>query len=503
MRFVPLFLLLAPLALAAPAQNAPTRTEKRASSVLPYNVANPGPTPSFVPPADAIILPLAQVVILVGATTGSLTSTLTDALNNLLKGTNGVLGSITSGTPLCGLFQSCPPSNPPPPPTLPTCLNSTYTEQQINSLFSYGGANTTVYLCPGAILSLSAPIQFTAPNQTLTTRLTVLQALSSDNYATIRTVNPNQACAIYTVDPGRDYAKVSQIKVDGNRPALGYLARGLALMEMGGTNTGQVVDKVIAFEPRAWSTLHIIEGNNLSCEGAVVTNSQFGPAGSDTSCTPNDQFNPNGPCPGGLWADGISLACRNAYVARNTIIDATDGQIVIFQSPGSTVESNTIITRNRQALGGINSVDYYPFGGGFTGTRVSSNQFLTQGPAMMKIGIAIGPLAWSDVNNTRTFDGEWSGNTFSSSGSGYFGYGMAMAGHQNGLAMNNKFQNAAFGGIVTGSCHAGLPDVGPLYYNQYTTPGAQLTGSWVAGGAFDFTICRGPGPVTKPNVNTQ
>ncbi|KAK4047470.1 hypothetical protein OIV83_005382 [Microbotryomycetes sp. JL201] len=502
MRFILLILLLAPLALAAPTQDVPTRTEKRASSVLPYNVANPGPTPSFVPPADAIILPLSQIAILVGATTGSLTSTLATALANLLKTTTGLLGSITGGTPLCGLFGSCPPVPVPNPPTLPTCLNSSYTEQQINSLFSYGGANTTVFLCPRAVLSLSAPIQFTAPNQTLTTRLSALEALSSDNYATVRTVNPNQACAIFTVDPGRDYAKVSQIKVDGNRPALGYLSGGLALMEMGGTNTGQVVDRVIAFEPRAWSTLHMIEGNQLSCTGAVITDSQFGPAGTDTSCTPQDQFNPNGPCPGGLWADGISLACRNSYVARNTIVDATDGAIVVFQSPGSTVESNTIVTQQRQLLGGINSVDYLPYGGTYTNTRVQNNVLMTKG-AMMKVGIAIGPLAWSDVNNTRTFDGQWSDNTFTSSGTGYFGYGMAMAGHNNGIVANNRFQNAAFGGIQTGSCHAGLPDVGPLYYNQYTTPGASLTGSWVAGGAFDFVICRGPGPVTKPNVNTQ
>ncbi|KAK4046720.1 hypothetical protein OIO90_006451 [Microbotryomycetes sp. JL221] len=505
MRIATLLLVLIPLAYAAPLDlDQPTRTSKRASNVQPFNVANPGPTPAFIPPADAIILPLSQVVLLVGATAGSLTTTLTDALNNLLKTTTGLVGTVGGllPPPLCGLLKACPPTTPPPsPPTLPNCLNSTNTEQEINSLFSYGGANTTVFLCPGSTLSLSQPIQFTAPNQTLTTRLDSIQSLSSNNYATLKLVNSQQACAIYTVDPGRDFAKVTQIKVDGNRPGLGYLQGGLALMEMGGTNKGQVVDKVIAFEPRAWSTLHMIEGNQLSCDGAVVTNSQFGPAGTDTACTPTDQFNPNGPCPGGYWADGISLACRNAYVSGNTITDATDGAIVVFQSPGSTITGNTIISSKRQLLGGINSVDYFPFGGTYTGTKVVNNVLSAQG-AMMKVGIAIGPLAWSDVNNTRTFDGEWSGNTFTSSGNGYFGYGMMMAGHNNGIAQDNKFSNANFGGIVTGSCLPNLPDVGPMYRNQYTTPGATLSSAWQQGGAFGFSICRGPSSSpTKTGVN--
>lgn len=60
----------------------------------------------------------------------------------------------------------------------------------------------------------------------------------------------------------------------------------------------------------------------------------------------------------GEWADGISFACSSSVVSGNTIQDATDGALVIFQSPGSTISNNTIISQDRVAMGGINLVDF-------------------------------------------------------------------------------------------------------------------------------------------------
>jgi hypothetical protein len=50
------------------------------------------------------------------------------------------------------------------------CLDSTATDTVINSLFYYGGANTKVSLCPGATISLTNAIFFTAANQELSTQ---------------------------------------------------------------------------------------------------------------------------------------------------------------------------------------------------------------------------------------------------------------------------------------------------------------------------------------------
>ena len=58
----------------------------------------------------------------------------------------------------------------------------------------------------------------------------------------------------------------------------------------------------------------------------------------------------------GLWADGISLSCASSLVQGNTVTDATDGGIVIFGSPGSTITGNTITASTQTLMGGINIV---------------------------------------------------------------------------------------------------------------------------------------------------
>jgi hypothetical protein len=67
--------------------------------------------------------------------------------------------------------------------------------------------------------------------------------------------------------------------------------------------------------------------------------------------------------PDGTWADGISLACTDSVVRNNTIVDATDGAIVIFAAPGSIIEDNVIRAETRTLLGGIKLVDYAVYGG--------------------------------------------------------------------------------------------------------------------------------------------
>ena len=99
---------------------------------------------------------------------------------------------------------------------------------------------------------------------------------------------------------------------------------------MGGATSGQLIEYVRSFDPRSWSCLHIAEGG-LHCSNAMVQNNDIGPCGSDEF----DQ-----------WADGISVACANTIVRNNLINTPTDGGIVLFGSPGSLVENNTIWVEN-------------------------------------------------------------------------------------------------------------------------------------------------------------
>jgi len=112
-------------------------------------------------------------------------------------------------------------------------------------------------------------------------------------------------------------------------------------------------------------------------------------------------------------ADGISLACAESTISNNTVTDATDGGIVVFGAPGSTVSGNTIQSINRNLLGGINMqvptalcivhllirfmnrVDWGPWYGDYNGVTVTGNTLIAKS-AMIKIGVAIGPLSWGE-----------------------------------------------------------------------------------------------------------
>lgn len=70
-------------------------------------------------------------------------------------------------------------------------------------------------------------------------------------------------------------------------------------------------------------------------------------------------------------------------------------------------------------------VDHGPFNGDYTGTVVSGNTIIAD-DAMIKVGVAVGLLAWGDYNSSdyRTTGGVIEDNTFiANGGSGYFGYG--------------------------------------------------------------------------------
>jgi parallel beta-helix repeat protein len=106
---------------------------------------------------------------------------------------------------------------------------------------------------------------------------------------------------------------------------------------MGGPNSDQVIEHVKSFDPRSWTCLHAAEGE-MNCTSMVIRNNEIGPCGIDSY----DE-----------WADGISVACSNTTILNNTVEGPTDGGIVIFGSPGSIVQKNTIRVGKHALLGGI------------------------------------------------------------------------------------------------------------------------------------------------------
>lgn len=281
----------------------------------------------------------------------------------------------TPAAPAATLTPASPTSTPTPvPPASTTTAGPASTciasgdQRDINAHLVRAG--DVAVLCPGAVFELTASVVFTADGQQLHTA----GFPTDDRRAVLRVVSPSVTTAVRMLD--RSDAVLSHVTVDGNRPNLGPL-KGDALILAGGSASGQVIREVEVFDTRSWSTIHLFEGGPPRCSGALVENNQIGPAGQ----------------PDGNWADGISLACTNSVVRNNTIVDATDGAIVIFGAPGSLVEGNHIRAESRTLLGGINMVDFHPYEGDYTGTQVRGNVIDAAG-AVIRIGLGMGLRVW-------------------------------------------------------------------------------------------------------------
>jgi hypothetical protein len=222
-------------------------------------------------------------------------------------------------------------------------------------------------LCPNSFFALRETIYFTADDQAMYTRGNP----TDQTRAMLRVSDSSIATAV----SANNFARIhlSHVEIDGNRPVLGIADGGL--IEWGGNGEGTLVEWVMAYEPRGWSVLILGHGDDHVCTGAIARNNELGPAGR----------------PEYIIADGISLACRNSIVTDNTIVDVTDGGIVIFQAPGSLVANNTIRAESRILFYGISMVDSGPYAGDFTGTRVIGNTIDAAG-ALIRHGIDMGPF---------------------------------------------------------------------------------------------------------------
>lgn len=290
-------------------------------------------------------------------------------------------------------------------------------------------------LCQGAVFDVTSTIKLTQPNQVIRTQGTA----TGNARALLRAVPP-----LATVIDGRNMSGVEilRLRIDGRRGSANRA--GDALIRLGGVATGQRIARTKAWDPRGWSILHIAEGSGLPCSGAIVTHNELGPAGRDRQ---------------NQWADGISLACQDSLVKNNTIIDATDGGIVIFGAPGSTVESNTIRAETRTLLGGINMVDYLPYFGDYSGVTVRYNLIQAQG-GFVKTGIAMGTRVWScppfsqnPNRGARVIDNTISGWPI--------GYGYVVDGVSNWTVTGNR-NFGLVGGAGTSGCDGNNARPGPF-----------------------------------------
>lgn len=253
-----------------------------------------------------------------------------------------------------------------PPPDPNTCVPSG-TQQDINARLRLPG--DVAVLCAGAVFELTSPVVFSAGGQQIHTE----GFPTDDGRARLRLAAAFGATAVSMID--RSSVVLSHVIVDGNQPNLGP-APGGALIVAGGSASGQVIRNVKAVESRSWTTIHVSEGGDPRCASAVVENNEIGPSGA---------------------ASGIGFACTNSVLRNNTITDVSGVGIVIFGAPGSLVEGNVIRAETRMLFGGINMVDFGPFEGDYTGTRVHANVIDAAG-APIRVALGMGYRVWFCVD---------------------------------------------------------------------------------------------------------
>lgn len=334
-------------------------------------------------------------------------------------------------------------------PGLAACLGSG-TDATIQAALS--GPNAIAELCPNAVFNIFNTVFITGHGQQIRT-----QGLPSGaSRATLQAASSSVTTLIHARD--FDNVTIRNIKINGKRPVYGYVAGAQAMVMLGGNASNQRFERVRAWNTRTWSTVQAFEGPSFArCNGAVIVNNDIGPAGTDT---PNK------------WADGISLACPNSLVSGNTITNATDGAIVVFGAPGSTVEFNTIVQTGPTLLGGINMVDYIPFNGDYTGTVVRNNTIQASG-GYIKVGIAMGPRVWfcpgtgiPATGPTGTvFGGTVQNNTLLGNPMGY-GY---VADGVTGWTVTGNTSSATHVGKPGLTCEADQKNAGPHSFRRHPT----------------------------------
>lgn len=138
------------------------------------------------------------------------------------------------------------------------CLAPGTTAAEINALFASRGAGAGVLdLCPGTVYLLEETIFITSAGQGL--RTLGGAAVARSQRAELRISSAAISTAVNSMNcVDCNDILISDLVVNGSRPAYGPLAGGEALLELGGASRGHSVLRTKIFDTRGWSSLHFM-----------------------------------------------------------------------------------------------------------------------------------------------------------------------------------------------------------------------------------------------------
>lgn len=303
------------------------------------------------------------------------------------------------------------------------------TEAQLQSLLNSTKSGGTVYLAQKAVVTIDT----TSPSATslvipagVTLATTGLP--STGKYALMgRLVRVSSFKGVPMVKL-KSGAKLLNVWVDGQRGVpTGYDSNTINIEVEGGSGT--TVSNIRDSNTAGWTNFHALG----SKEGAPCASNTI--TGNVVTAYSSSHYNQE-------WSDGLSIACENAIVENNSVVDATDVGIVVFRaSPAvqkSTVRDNTVLSAGNPAFGGLvadglTGINPNP---DFTGTSIDHNTLWSGQNTWFVIGISDGTRAWFGTSSNT---GTGASFTYNSTGTltAYVNTGIAVSGMLNTTVQNN------------------------------------------------------------------
>ncbi|WP_327586901.1 hypothetical protein OHA25_07765 [Nonomuraea sp. NBC_00507] len=272
-----------------------------------------------------------------------------------------------------------------PAPTL-TAVGTGFaggTGQALQSLLDAAPDNSTVYLAQKAVVRLQETLVI-PPGRTLVTT----GAPPVHQYARqARLVRAGSFSApMVRVQGG---GRLLNVWVDGQRGApTNYVGKATNVQVMGGNGT-QVSRSKIS-NSLGWTSLEAFGSyENFPCQSTMISDNLV-------TAYSSDHY-------GGRLTDGLSVACENATIEGNRIIDATDVGIVVYRSSPavqrSSIRANMVLNAGNSAYGAIafDGLHSQNTTHDFTGASMSANSFWTGPDAHVEIGLVVGSRSWFGV----------------------------------------------------------------------------------------------------------
>jgi hypothetical protein len=320
---------------------------------------------------------------------------------------------------------------------------------QLQALINSTSSGGTVWLAQKAVIYLYQPLVLKAGVTLATTG-----SPPADHYAKmarlVRALKFNDA--MVRMLPG---SKLKSVWVDGQRNTRGYSFEDVNIQIWGGTGTE--VSNCRIGNPSGGTNLKALgTGEGKPCGSNFIRNNLI-------DAYTSSHYN-------NLWADGLTIACENATIENNEIVDASDVPIVVFGAPPTTqvsvVRNNRILNVGNSAYGGL-GFDAWKDGGllvSFNGARIENN-LIWSGPSVhYDIGLAVGTRPWFGNSSNK-------------------GSGAAMVNNTSGISKINVDLGISVSGMLNATVTGNTLDMTILNVSPCPTMAvaAAVSAGWASG----------------------